>query len=498
MMKLIRFVVILTFISSSIFAMPNYVFFEKKVDGAENFAHIDVLLNASKELNGFIFSDPSKNQVRIRFIAGDSSKVVKFDNPPQKTVHYFDRDNNLILYTLINKSMTGIGFVPQIVKTTFNEFGVEQKSINVNSYSNWGKIEEIAKQDIRIESGIDNTSRFLIFECNYKFVNNISNINTEIEYVPTCVVYSTDDDYEVYRAQISSIDWGRLMEDELYNDIKVLNYDFSWTDRFNKGVQKYTYLSISDTIGNEIYSFESDSGETYDVFIGQFFHSTPEQEIIYHGYSNDLIGYYNQNEFIASYKIVNGFPKELWYREINNVKFKYFFQANDQLIGLSRSNYIINMNVLNGEFTDSVKLDHTLDKISFFESGNYQPELNLIGLSHDTVFVYKFENSFINKSTGGNENLPKSFELLKNHPNPFNGETRIEFIINDAQYLTLKIYNILGQEIKSLAANSYSQGSYSFYWDGTNEDGSSQSSGIYFARLEGVSGSQMIKLIYIK
>jgi len=499
MVQLIRFIVILTFISSTTIAMPNYVIFEKKVDGAENLAHIDPLLNASKELSGFIFSDSIQNQVTIRFIAGDSSKVVKFEYPPQKTVHYFDQDNNLVLYTLVNKPMVGIGFVPLIIETTVSQFGIEQESIVVNPFSNWGKIEEIVKQDIRLESSVDNTSLFLIFESNYKFVNHISATNNEIEYVPTSVVYSTEDNYEIYRAQISSIDWGILMEDEFYNDIKILNYDFSWSDQFNKGAQKYTYLTISDTIGNEIYSFESDSGETYDVFIGQFFHSTPEQEIIYHGFSNDLIGYYNQDEFIASYKIVNGYPEELWYREINDVKFKHFFKSSDQLIGLSKSNYIVSLNVLNGEIIDSVKLDRNLDNIGFFESGNYQPQLNLIGLNYDTVFVYKFEKSVVNKSTGGGgESLPKSFELLGSHPNPFNGETKIEFITNDAQYLTLKIYNILGQEIKSLAASSFGPGSYTFYWDGSNEDGSSQSSGIYFARLEGVSGSQMIKLIYIK
>jgi hypothetical protein len=478
--------------------MPNYVIFEKNVDGAENFAHIDPMLNASQELDGFIFTDSIENQVSLYFIQGDSTRIIDFESTPQKTVHYYDQDNALVLYTLVNKPMIGIGFVPIIIQTTISDFGVEQETIDVNPFSNWGKIEEITRQDIRIESSVDNNARFLIFESNYKFVSQISDSNTETEYVPTSVVYSTDDNYEIYRAQISSIDWGTLMEDELYNDIKVLNYDFSWDDRFNKGAQKYTYLTISDTIGNEIYSFESDSGETYDVFIGQFFHSTPEEEIIYHGNSNDLAGYYNQDEFIASYKIVNGYPEELWYTEIDDVKFKYIFKSGDQLVGISKSNYIISLNVLSGEITDSVKLEHELNSMSFFESGNYQPELSLLGLSHDTIFVYKFENSFVNKSTGGEENIPRSFELLKNHPNPFNGETRIEFITNDGQYLTLKIYNILGQEIKNLAANSFGPGNYTYYWDGSNEDGASQSSGIYFARLEGLTGSQMIKLIYIK
>ncbi len=122
MVQLIRFVVILTFISSSILAMPNYVIFEKNVDGAENFSHIDPILNTSQELNGFIFTDSIKNQVRLFYIKGDSTRIIDFESTPQKTVHYYDQDNTLVLYTLVNKPMVGIGFIPQIIEIfTFSQ-----------------------------------------------------------------------------------------------------------------------------------------------------------------------------------------------------------------------------------------------------------------------------------------------------------------------------------------------------------------------------------------
>jgi hypothetical protein len=74
--------------------------------------------------------------------------------------------------------------------------------------------------------------------------------------------------------------------------------------------------------------------------------------------------------------------------------------------------------------------------------------------------------------------LPMEFALNQNYPNPFNPSTNIEFQIPNNEYVTLKIYNLLGEEIATLVSGQLVAGSYSYNWDA-----SELASGIYFYRL---------------
>ena len=79
-----------------------------------------------------------------------------------------------------------------------------------------------------------------------------------------------------------------------------------------------------------------------------------------------------------------------------------------------------------------------------------------------------------------------------------NSETRLSFTSEINQYLTLKIYNILGQEVATLEQRVFPPGTFFAYWDGTDNAGIVQSSGIYFAKLQAYRASQIIKLIFLK
>ena len=73
---------------------------------------------------------------------------------------------------------------------------------------------------------------------------------------------------------------------------------------------------------------------------------------------------------------------------------------------------------------------------------------------------------------------PSAFILHQNYPNPFNPITNIEFTIPNTKFVTLKIYNLLGQEVATLVSDKLKAGSYQYTWDATVF-----SSGIYFYRL---------------
>jgi len=88
--------------------------------------------------------------------------------------------------------------------------------------------------------------------------------------------------------------------------------------------------------------------------------------------------------------------------------------------------------------------------------------------------------------------------LYPNHPNPFNSETTLSFSIPVQGSITLSIYDIHGETIKTFTSRSYSAGVHELRWDGTGLQGRPVSGGVYFARLRNSEGSDVIKLMLLK
>jgi len=98
--------------------------------------------------------------------------------------------------------------------------------------------------------------------------------------------------------------------------------------------------------------------------------------------------------------------------------------------------------------------------------------------------------------------IPSTFKLMQNYPNPFNPVTTIKFGIPgnaEGQKISLKIYNILGQEILSLLDNrELSPGYHEVSWDGLNASGLRVASGIYFYRLVSAEHQFVRKMVMLK
>ncbi|MFH1194926.1 MAG: FlgD immunoglobulin-like domain containing protein [bacterium] len=82
-----------------------------------------------------------------------------------------------------------------------------------------------------------------------------------------------------------------------------------------------------------------------------------------------------------------------------------------------------------------------------------------------------------------NENLPISWELNQNYPNPFNSSTIIRVIIAGRENLTIKIYDTLGREVKTIFEGELDIGERYLKWDGTDNNNNELSSGVYFYRM---------------
>lgn len=85
---------------------------------------------------------------------------------------------------------------------------------------------------------------------------------------------------------------------------------------------------------------------------------------------------------------------------------------------------------------------------------------------------------------GDNEVLPTVFSLEQNYPNPFNPVTIIRYALPAASYVTLRLYNLLGQEISRLVEGVQEGGYWRVPWDGRDSRGISIPSGMYLYRIE--------------
>ncbi len=94
-------------------------------------------------------------------------------------------------------------------------------------------------------------------------------------------------------------------------------------------------------------------------------------------------------------------------------------------------------------------------------------------------------NTLTYNSEGPKEIIPsQTFSLNQNYPNPFNPETEISFFLEKQREVELKIYNPLGQLVKTLVSGEMQQGAHDVIWDGTNSDNVQVPSGVYIYSLE--------------
>lgn len=98
---------------------------------------------------------------------------------------------------------------------------------------------------------------------------------------------------------------------------------------------------------------------------------------------------------------------------------------------------------------------------------------------------------------GAIRNLPSSFRVHQNYPNPFNPETTISFDLSVATDWHIEIYNVAGQKVNGFAGFAEA-GAQNVMWDGTDTNGSSVASGIYFYRVTAGANSATMKMVLMK
>jgi hypothetical protein len=120
-------------------------------------------------------------------------------------------------------------------------------------------------------------------------------------------------------------------------------------------------------------------------------------------------------------------------------------------------------------------------------------DLSLYAVGAYYYSVLKYSQSVPTEVVQNSSEIPEKFNLEQNYPNPFNPTTTIDFRIADPEFVSLKVYNILGNEVASLVNEVKPEGKYTVTFNA-----SSLSSGTYFYKLQAGSIAETRKMILLK
>lgn len=117
----------------------------------------------------------------------------------------------------------------------------------------------------------------------------------------------------------------------------------------------------------------------------------------------------------------------------------------------------------------------------------------------DGLNIYASQELYSPTATDDNQfSLPSNYNLKQNYPNPFNPTTTISFSLPEATQVSLEIFNVLGQKIKTILDAAYPAGYHQVNWDGVDDTGSKVASGIYLYRLKTEQFSHARRMVLMK
>ena len=117
---------------------------------------------------------------------------------------------------------------------------------------------------------------------------------------------------------------------------------------------------------------------------------------------------------------------------------------------------------------------------------------------HDFKFIIGEEGYVLSAIDEILSSIPTEFLLGQNYPNPFNPTTNIDISIPYTGDVTLVVYNILGQQIRTLLADNMEYGFHTITWNGLDQMGQPVSSGVYFSELRAKGFRQTKKMLLLK
>ena len=126
-------------------------------------------------------------------------------------------------------------------------------------------------------------------------------------------------------------------------------------------------------------------------------------------------------------------------------------------------------------------------------TGSYNGTDNPATITMDTPITQKAIYSLIDEIELLDQAIPTEFALHHNYPNPFNPSTTISFSIPKGEYVSIRIYNLLGMEVATLVDRELSIGNYAYSWDATGIAG-----GVYYYMIRAGNFQEVKKMVLVK
>lgn len=263
---------------------------------------------------------------------------------------------------------------------------------------------------------------------------------------------------------------------DLYWDLAIVSYTSSGTERW---VTRYSRCDSCDNylyhIAVDIPVAEGGPGKIYTA--GFTFDPSAYQDITTLKFIQDDPLPVDLNSFTSA--VSNNDVTLYWTtsNEINNSRF-------DIERKLSQTNQWSQIGFVNGTGSSSEPVDYSFTDQGL-NTGKYNYRLKQIDLNGSYEYHYLSGEVSIG--------VPDKFSLSQNYPNPFNPATTIQYSIAESRFVTLKIYDILGNEVASLVNETIEPGNYKIKFDGSN-----LSSGIYLYKIIAGKFSETKRMTLIK
>jgi photosystem II stability/assembly factor-like uncharacterized protein len=289
--------------------------------------------------------------------------------------------------------------------------------------------------------------------------------------------YACGTDKLVLKTQNGGENWETVKQTTTHDDLYNM-FVFDYNTVFVCGFNFFQYPVFSRTIDGGFSWVGTAPGGNLQVYYQTTFINSDTGYLLGSGDGGSLLKTTNGG---TSWNRINTNPPETYFLSC------YFFNVNTGYLGTSYGRIF---KTTNGGVTLSLQHEDTntgeIYQISF--------------LGNDTAYAIAHDK-YLKTINGGepvgvfhnSTSIPDKFSLSQNYPNPFNPLTRINYELPITNYIILKVYDALGNEVETLVNEKQSAGSYS-----VDFNAASLPSGIYFYKLITEKFSETKKMILVK
>ena len=294
----------------------------------------------------------------------------------------------------------------------------------------------------------------------------------------------------------AGICWGQMPLTTIYLDNLIMVPGFgtatviddfelgtnNWWDPDGSGSTYGTYYGPGEDWSTNSTVFTGDTTTVYDGRVSA--------RLQYQWAHPDSAGFIR--EYAASYQ---GSPNwsindklEVWIYGNNSLdQFRFMIDDSD---GMEGSPWI----PINWTGWQLVSFDLAVDPVIGWVNGNGVLDGPMVSL--DSFQIKKAEATEVEPQSMGE--VPSQYSLAQNYPNPFNAQTQIQFTVGEAGHISLRVYNVTGQLVRTLVDGQRMAGDYTAVWNGIDQEGQALASGVYFCRMESRDWTETIKMSFLR